>query len=167
MPATCPAHLILRDIVLNYTWRRLQVMKLLTVQLSPTSCHFIPLWSKYSPQHHVLKQCRHEADHSPPYNVEVRKDGAIPPLPHASSRRPGIAYGVSGFWELVLKSGRIEYCAELISSLLNSVPHISSSVLQSLIFRRFMVEISVQRPAILTEVSHYFPQALQASVALC
>jgi hypothetical protein len=25
----------------NYTWRRVQVMK-----FSPTSCHFIPLWSK-------------------------------------------------------------------------------------------------------------------------
>jgi hypothetical protein len=68
------------------------------VQFSPTPYHFIPLWSKYSPQHPVLKQCRHEADHSPPSNVEVRKDGAIPPLPHASSRRPGIAYRVSGFW---------------------------------------------------------------------
>ena len=29
-------------------------MKLLTVQFSPTSYHFIPLWSKFSPQHPVL-----------------------------------------------------------------------------------------------------------------
>jgi hypothetical protein len=25
------------------------------MQFSPPSCHFIPLWSKYSPQHPVLK----------------------------------------------------------------------------------------------------------------
>jgi hypothetical protein len=30
-------------------------MKLLIMQFSPTSCHFIPLWYKYSPQHPVLK----------------------------------------------------------------------------------------------------------------
>jgi hypothetical protein len=30
-------------------------MKLLIMQFSPTSCHFIPLWSKYSPQHPVFK----------------------------------------------------------------------------------------------------------------
>jgi hypothetical protein len=28
------------------TWRRVQVMKLLLMQFSPTSCHFIPLRSK-------------------------------------------------------------------------------------------------------------------------
>jgi hypothetical protein len=39
----------------NYTRRRVQVMKLLIMQFSPTSCHFIPLRSKYSPQHPVLK----------------------------------------------------------------------------------------------------------------
>jgi hypothetical protein len=26
-------------------------MKLLIMQFSPASCHFISLWSKYSPQH--------------------------------------------------------------------------------------------------------------------
>jgi hypothetical protein len=30
-------------------------MKFLIMQFSPTSCHFISLWSKYSPQHSVLK----------------------------------------------------------------------------------------------------------------
>jgi hypothetical protein len=30
-------------------------MKLLIMQFSPTSCHFISLWSKYSRQHPVLK----------------------------------------------------------------------------------------------------------------
>jgi hypothetical protein len=40
----------------NYTWRRVQVMKLLIMQFSPTSCHFISLRSKYSPQHPVLKR---------------------------------------------------------------------------------------------------------------
>jgi hypothetical protein len=33
----------------NYTWRRVQIMKLLAMQLSPPSRHSIPLWSKYSP----------------------------------------------------------------------------------------------------------------------
>jgi hypothetical protein len=39
----------------NYTWKRLNVMKLLITQLSPTSCLFISLRSKYSFQHFVLK----------------------------------------------------------------------------------------------------------------
>jgi hypothetical protein len=39
----------------NYTWRRVEIMKLLVMQLSPPSGHSIPLWSKYSPQHPVLK----------------------------------------------------------------------------------------------------------------
>jgi hypothetical protein len=29
-------------------------MKLLTMQFSPASCSFIPIWSKYSPEHFVL-----------------------------------------------------------------------------------------------------------------
>jgi hypothetical protein len=37
------------------TWRRVQVVTLLVMQLSPPSRHFIPLRSKYSPQHPVLK----------------------------------------------------------------------------------------------------------------
>jgi hypothetical protein len=32
----------------NYTWRRVQVMKLPVTQFFPTSCDFISLWSKYS-----------------------------------------------------------------------------------------------------------------------
>jgi hypothetical protein len=35
----------------DYTWRRVQVMKLLNMQFSSTSHHFISLWSKYCPQH--------------------------------------------------------------------------------------------------------------------
>jgi hypothetical protein len=31
----------------NYTWWRIQVLKLLIMQFSPTSCHFIPLRSKF------------------------------------------------------------------------------------------------------------------------
>jgi hypothetical protein len=38
----------------NYTWRRVQVMKLLIMLFSPTSCHFNPLRSNYSHQHPVL-----------------------------------------------------------------------------------------------------------------
>jgi hypothetical protein len=47
----CPSHPPWLDHS-NYTWWRVQVMKLLIMQLSPTSCHFISLRSKYSP---VLK----------------------------------------------------------------------------------------------------------------
>jgi hypothetical protein len=45
----CPSHPPWLDHS-NYTWWRVQVMK-----LSPTSHHFISLWSKYSLQHPVLK----------------------------------------------------------------------------------------------------------------
>jgi hypothetical protein len=38
----------------NYTWQSVQVMKLLIMQLSPPSCHFIPLRPKYSHQHPVF-----------------------------------------------------------------------------------------------------------------
>jgi hypothetical protein len=39
----------------NHIWQRVQIMKLLLMQFSPSYCHFIPLWSKYPPQHNVLK----------------------------------------------------------------------------------------------------------------
>jgi hypothetical protein len=39
----------------NYTLWRVQVMKLLIRQFSPTSCQFILISSKYSPQHLVLE----------------------------------------------------------------------------------------------------------------
>jgi hypothetical protein len=39
----------------NYTWRRLQVVKLLIMLFSRYYCHVISLQSKYSPQHPVLK----------------------------------------------------------------------------------------------------------------
>jgi hypothetical protein len=39
----------------NYTWRRVQIMKLTFMQFSPPSRHFIPLRSKYSPELSVLK----------------------------------------------------------------------------------------------------------------
>jgi hypothetical protein len=55
--ATCAAHLILHDLIIliNYISRGVQVMKLLIMQLSPISHNFISLWTKYSPQHPVLK----------------------------------------------------------------------------------------------------------------
>jgi hypothetical protein len=56
MCATCPAHLILLElIIIIHIWRRVQVMKLPIMQLSPTSYYFILLLSKYSPQHPVIK----------------------------------------------------------------------------------------------------------------
>jgi hypothetical protein len=39
----------------NYTWRRVQITKLLVMQFSPFSNHLIPLRSKYPPQKPVLK----------------------------------------------------------------------------------------------------------------
>jgi hypothetical protein len=39
----------------NYTWQRVQVMKLLIIHFSSTSRHFISLWSKCSPQHPFFK----------------------------------------------------------------------------------------------------------------
>jgi hypothetical protein len=56
MRATCSSSLILLDLnILIYTWWRVQVMKLLIMQFSPTSRHFFSLRSKYSPQHPFLK----------------------------------------------------------------------------------------------------------------
>jgi hypothetical protein len=52
--ATCSAHPPWLNHS-NYTWRGVQVMKLLIMQFPPNSCHFIPLSSKYSLQHPVLK----------------------------------------------------------------------------------------------------------------
>jgi hypothetical protein len=57
MRAKCPTH----PPWLNhssYTWPTVPVMKLLITRFSPSSCHFIPLRSKYSPQHPVLKHHR-------------------------------------------------------------------------------------------------------------
>jgi hypothetical protein len=39
----------------NYTWRRVQIMELSVMQFSSFSRHLISLWSKYPPQHLVLK----------------------------------------------------------------------------------------------------------------
>jgi hypothetical protein len=53
----------------KYIWQRVQAMKLLIRQFSRTSYHFIPLRSKYSPQHPVLKyfqslNVRNQVSHS-------------------------------------------------------------------------------------------------------
>jgi hypothetical protein len=50
----CPPHSPWFDLP-NNIWWWVQIMKLPTVQLSLFSCYFIPLRSKYSPQHPVLK----------------------------------------------------------------------------------------------------------------
>jgi hypothetical protein len=42
----------------NYTWRKVQVMKLFIMQFSPTSHHFIYLWLKYSTKHPILKHAQ-------------------------------------------------------------------------------------------------------------
>jgi hypothetical protein len=46
----CPSHLLWLGNS-NYTWRKVQVMKLHVMQLSPASYYFIPLRSEYSSQH--------------------------------------------------------------------------------------------------------------------
>jgi hypothetical protein len=50
----CPSHPPWLDHT-NYAWRRVKVMKLLIMKFSPSSCHYISLWPKYSPLHPVLK----------------------------------------------------------------------------------------------------------------
>jgi hypothetical protein len=50
----CPSHRPRLDHS-NYTWGRVQISKLLIMQFSPPSHHFISLCSKYSPQRSVLK----------------------------------------------------------------------------------------------------------------
>jgi hypothetical protein len=39
----------------NYTWRRVQIMKLFVMQFSPFSCHLMSLQSKYSPWRHFKR----------------------------------------------------------------------------------------------------------------
>jgi hypothetical protein len=39
----------------NYTWRRVEIMKLNIMDLLPTACHFTPFWSIYYNQHPTLK----------------------------------------------------------------------------------------------------------------
>jgi hypothetical protein len=39
----------------NFTWWRVQVMQLIIIKFSRPSCHFIPLWPKFFPQHPALK----------------------------------------------------------------------------------------------------------------
>jgi hypothetical protein len=50
----CPAHSPLFDLSNDIRWW-VQNMKLPVVQLSPFSRYFIPVRSKYSPQHPVVK----------------------------------------------------------------------------------------------------------------
>jgi hypothetical protein len=48
--AACPVHLIPLTSPVQLHFVKVQIMKLLIMRLSPTSCHFILPWSKYSPQ---------------------------------------------------------------------------------------------------------------------
>jgi hypothetical protein len=55
MRVTCPAHPILLHLIILIVTCDFQVMKLLKLEFSLVSCCFIPLCSKYSPQHPLLK----------------------------------------------------------------------------------------------------------------
>jgi hypothetical protein len=46
----CSSHYPLKIVI----WQGVQIMKLLIMQIFPFSCYFIPLRSKYSPQHPVV-----------------------------------------------------------------------------------------------------------------
>jgi hypothetical protein len=53
MRATRSDHLILFDLIALIIF--LEVTKLIVMQLSPASCHFLPLRYKYSSQHPAVK----------------------------------------------------------------------------------------------------------------
>ena len=53
--ATCPERLVLLDFITAKFQVRIQVTKLLIMQFSPIPCYRVPLRSKYSPQHPILK----------------------------------------------------------------------------------------------------------------
>jgi hypothetical protein len=60
---SCPSHPPWLD-HFDYTWRRVQIMKILTEKCSTVSSYLISLGSKYSPQHPVPK---HSQSDSPLY----------------------------------------------------------------------------------------------------
>jgi hypothetical protein len=53
--ATFPVNLVLLDLIILIILGQVQFMKLLIMQFSVSSYHFIPLRSRYSPQHPLLK----------------------------------------------------------------------------------------------------------------
>jgi hypothetical protein len=70
MRATCPAHLILLDVVILIIFGGVQTMQLLIMAFSAASCHFIPLRSRYFPKRSVHK---HPQDTVPLSKKGVKK----------------------------------------------------------------------------------------------
>jgi hypothetical protein len=59
MYATYPdLNILVNLIILLLFDEQYRVMKLLLMQFSPITCHYIPLWFKYSPEDSVLKYLR-------------------------------------------------------------------------------------------------------------
>jgi hypothetical protein len=67
---TWPSYLLLLDLITRNRpniWWRVQIFKLTMMQISPSSCHFLAVRSKYSGQHPVLRHlqsmfCHHVRD---------------------------------------------------------------------------------------------------------
>ena len=53
-------------------WEGVQIIQLLVMQLSPFPCHLVPLRSKYSPQHPILKHPQ------PAFLPQCQRPGFIP-----------------------------------------------------------------------------------------
>jgi hypothetical protein len=73
----------------------------------PASNKWVP--GTLSPE---VKRPEREADHSPPSNVEVKKGGAIPPLPHTSSWRD--AYLIKHRYNFAFFRVIIKLCSSLL-----------------------------------------------------
>jgi hypothetical protein len=90
----------------NYTWRTVQVMKLLIMQFSPTFCYFNSLWSKYSPQHPVppnTNQKRYRrSDLFTPWNISlIWRKSKITSVRFGFLMAVNVQIGPTIFWDVM------------------------------------------------------------------